>query len=275
MIEEALDFIRNNKDNPFLLYYATPIPHVSLQVPNEFLNQYKNKFKETPYEGGHYAAHPTPRAAYAAMISYMDHNVGRIMDLLEKLDIKDNTLVLFTSDNGPTFGFGVDYEFFKSNGPLRGLKQDLLEGGIRVPMIASWKDIIKEGSSSDHICAFWDILPTVSEIVDEPIKSKVDGLSILPSLLGQSQKQERHEYLYWESNSQRGRQAVRMGKYKAHRRKLQENPNAPVILYDLEKDLQETTDISSKYPNIVERMKHIMQNARKHSEVFPLFEYNK
>ncbi|MDX1740653.1 MAG: arylsulfatase, partial [Rhodothermales bacterium] len=163
MTEEALGFIRDQRDGPFFLYLAYPIPHVALQVPDESLAEYD--FEETPYLGERgYLPHPRPRAAYAAMISRMDGYVGRVIALLRELGLDRNTLVVFSSDNGPTFNGGTDSDFFASAGPLRGLKTEVYEGGIRVPMIAWWPGRIAAGSVTDHVSAFWDVLPTVAEV---------------------------------------------------------------------------------------------------------------
>ncbi|MCK5171756.1 MAG: arylsulfatase, partial [Planctomycetes bacterium] len=181
MTEKALDFVRKNKNNPFFLTLAYPIPHVSLQVPEKSLNQYKGKFPETPYIGEKgYLPHPYPRAAYAAMVTHMDDHIGRLMALLKKLDLDDNTIVMFSSDNGPTFNGGSDSAFFESAGPLRGLKVSFYEGGIRVPFIARWNNRIPAGATSEHISAFWDVMPTVLDFAGRadltPINT--DGISM-------------------------------------------------------------------------------------------------
>ncbi len=181
MIEEALNFIEKNQNNPFFLYLPFPVPHVSLQVPEDSLQEYEGAFPETPYKGEKgYVPHIAPKAAYAAMITRMDREIGKIMSLLKKLGQDENTIVIFTSDNGPTYAGGVDAEFFKSAGPLRGLKGSLYEGGIRVPMIARWPGKIQSGTTTDHISAFWDVMPTLAEITNSPVPRDTDGTSFLP-----------------------------------------------------------------------------------------------
>jgi arylsulfatase len=263
MVEDALQFIRANKDNPFFLYLPFPVPHVSLQVPDESVQEYDGAFDETPYTGDKgYLPHRTPRAAYAAMITRMDREIGRIMATLDELGLDDNTLVFFTSDNGPTFNGGTDSDFFNSAGVLRGLKTQLYEGGIRVPLIARWPAAIRPGTVSDHASAFWDFLPTLADLVDVEPPVEVDGISIAPTLLGR-RGQAKHEYLYWEYF---GRQAVRLGDWKAYRKSV----DSPIELYDLSTDIGEQNDVASDYPEVVQRIVEIMQSARTESELFPL-----
>jgi arylsulfatase len=230
MVAEALTFIKKNKTSPFF--------------------------------------HPTPRAAYAAMITRMDREIGKILALLEELGLAENTLVMFSSDNGPTFNGGTDSAFFESAGPLRGLKTMLYEGGIRVPMIARWPGKIQPGSETDHISAFWDVLPTITDIVGCDPQDNIDGISFLPSLLGHDKKQKKHEYLYWEYN---GKQAVRMDNWKAYRPGFEES----IELYNLEDDIGEQNDLAPKHPEIVAKIEEILQTARTESELFPLIKNKK
>lgn len=269
MVEEALTFIKKNKTSPFFLYLPFPVPHVSIQVPEDSLKEYEETFPETPYLGDlGYTPHPTPRAAYAAMITRMDREIGKILALLEELGLAENTLVMFSSDNGPTFNGGTDSAFFESAGPLRGLKTMLYEGGIRVPMIARWPGKIRPGSETDHISAFWDVLPTITDIVGCNSQKNIDGISFLPSLLGHDENQKKHEYLYWEYN---GKQAVRMGSWKAYRPGFQEK----IELYNLEDDIGEQNDLALKHPEIVAKIEEILQTARTESELFPLIKNKK
>lgn len=257
MAEEALRFIRENQERPFFLYFAPTIPHVSLQVPDEELAAYD--FEETPYLGDRgYLPHPRPRAAYAGMVSRLDAYVGQILQSLEELGLEDNTLVVFTSDNGPTFNGGTDSEFFDSNGPLRGLKAQVYEGGIRVPMIARWPGRIEPGATSELRTAFWDVMPTVAELVGAPLPDSTDGVSILPTLLGRGQQAE-HEYLYWEYHGRGGAQAVRMGDWKAVRLQGHIDPDASIALYNLATDLSETTDVAAEHPDVVRQIREIME----------------
>jgi arylsulfatase len=269
MAKEALNFIRDNKDSTFFLYLPFPVPHVALQVPDEALKQYSGKLDTIPYKGEKgYLPHPEPRAAYAAMITRMDEHIGQILDLLVELKIDDNTIIFFTSDNGTTFAGGVEPEFFNSTGELRGLKMSLYEGGIRVPLVVCWPEKIKAGTTSDHISAFQDVLPTIMDITGGELPADIDGLSFLPTLKGEEEQKE-HEYLYWEFHTWGGFQTVRKGKWKAIRKKVDEYPNSPVELYDLSTDIGEQYDVSDKFPEVIEEMVLIMDQARSPSEYFP------
>ncbi|MCK4431090.1 MAG: arylsulfatase [Candidatus Aminicenantes bacterium] len=259
MANDALKFIKDNKDRRFFLYIPFTIPHVSIQVPEDSLNEYKDKWPETPFIGKHYASHSTPRAGYAAMITRMDRDIGRIMALLKELGLDNNTLVIFSSDNGPTFAGGVDAEFFKSAGPLRGLKCSVYEGGIRVPMVARWPGHIAPGTTSDHVSAFWDVLPTLAEIAGTPVPKDIDGISFRPALLGKT-GQKKHDFLYWEYHSYGGRQAVRMGDWKGIRLNVKENPNGPIELYNLRKDIGEEENVAGKHPDIVKKIDKVMKS---------------
>ena len=262
--QEALKFIRTNKDRPFFLYVPFTIPHVALQVPEDSLAEYRGKWPDPPYNGDKgYFPHPNPRACYAAMVTRMDKDVGRIMSLLKDLALDDNTLVIFTSDNGPTFNGGSDSAFFESAKPLRGLKGSVYEGGIRVPYIARWPGRIKAASTSNHISAFWDFMPSCCELVGEDPPPDIDGISMLPTLFGRKQQQRKHEYLYWEL---RGQQAIRMGKWKALRLK----PGRKIELYDLDSDIAESKDLAGEHPEIVADMAEIFRTGRTESKVFPL-----
>ncbi|MEX2398387.1 MAG: sulfatase/phosphatase domain-containing protein, partial [Balneolales bacterium] len=180
--------------------------------------------------------------------------------------------VIFTSDNGSYSEGGYHYSMHNSNAPLRGGKRDLYEGGIRVPMIAWWPGHVKAGRTSDHISGFQDILPTFSELAGMPSPPNRDGVSMVPTLLGNDEEQEPREYLYWEFHAQGGKQAVRKGKWKAVRLGVRENRDAPIELYNLEEDISEQKDVASQYPEIVEEMSRIMYKEHVPSEVFPLFE---
>ncbi len=264
MAGEALKFIEENKDHPFFLYLPFPVPHAAIQVPDDSLEEYEDAFPEKPYLGDKgYLPHPKPRAGYAAMITRMDREIGRIMSLLEALDLDQNTLVMFSSDNGPTFNGGTDSAFFESAGPLRGLKTMLYEGGIRVPLIARWPGKIEPGGVTDHVSAFWDILPTITHVLGIDPPPDVDGISFLPTLLGQDTKQDKHKYLYWEYQ---GKQAVRKGDWKAYRA----NPEQAIELYNLSEDIGEQNDVASSNPDIVSEIEQIMKKARTESQLFPL-----
>ena len=270
MAAEGLKFISDNKDHPFFLYLPFTVPHLSLQVPDESLVLYKDKFEEDPYLGEEgYLPHPLPRSAYAAMITRMDEHIGQILKLLKELKLENNTLIMFSSDNGATFLSQVDTEFFNSHGELRGHKGNLYEGGIRVPFIARWPGKITPETATDHIGGFQDILPTILEIAGIEIPEDIDGISMVPVLTGNDNQSE-HEFLYWEYRSRDGWQAIRYDNWKALRKGIRTDPEAPIELYNLEKDISEKNDLAAEYPEIVTNMKEIMINERKPSEYFPM-----
>ena len=235
-------------------------------VPEDSLAQYKGKFAEKNYVGSHYGSQETPNAALAAMISRMDRDIGRIMNLLKELRIDENTIVMFSSDNGPHEEGGANPDYFKSFGPLRGIKRDLYEGGIRVPMIARWPGKINVGSVTEHISGFQDVLPTCCDIVNLKAPNKIDGISFLPELTGGNQK--KHEYLYWEFYEQKGKQAVRWKNWKGIRLKVKEDREGPIELYNLADDIGETRNVAEKHPEIVKKIEQIMKEARTDSEIF-------
>ncbi len=262
--KEALNFIETNKDSSFFLYYASPIPHLPLQAPEELVQYYVNKFgDENPYIGGRgYFPCRYPRATYAAMITYLDQQVGELVDKLKSLGIFENTLIIFTSDNGPTYNVGgFDPLYFNSSGIFENgygwTKGFTHEGGIRVPMIASWPGAIKAGSETDHISAFWDVLPTLAELTETSAPSSIDGLSFLPTLLDNQNEQEQHDHLYWEFPAYGGQQAVRMGNWKAIRKNIQKD-SLRIELYNLQSDPKEQNDVADQNPEIMAQMKVIM-----------------
>lgn len=266
---EALKFIREHRKEPFFLYLPFIVPHVAIQVPEDSLAEYRGKFDDKPYTGKAYLHHDHPRAGLAAMITRMDRSVGRILDLLKELKLDDDTLVIFSSDNGPVGLFGgSDNPFFESKGELRGWKGSLYEGGIRAPFVARWPGRIKPGTTSDVLTANWDVLPTLCEVAGATVPSDVDGISILPALAGTGAVKPR-EYLYWEFPSYTGQQAVRMGNWKATRQKLNMKRMA-IELYDLSKDPNETKDVAGEHPEVVKRMAAIMAKEHVPSALFPL-----
>jgi len=262
----ALNFIHKNKNKPFFLYIAYTTPHVDLDVPEDSMKPYYAKFgKESPRTSRrNYRAHPTPHACYAGMISRMDRDIGKIFTLLKKLNIDENTLVIFTSDNGATGAGGADPKFFKSNGSYRGIKRSLYEGGIICPHIARWPSKIKAGTVSDHLSAFWDFFPTATDVAGLPTPNSIDGISYLPTLLGKTKDQKIHKYLYWEFFERGGKQAVRKGKWKAVRPNISQA--SPTELYDLSKDQSEKNNVAKQYPKIVQQMEKIMLDARTESK---------
>jgi arylsulfatase A-like enzyme len=270
---QALNFIRANKDKPFFLYYPTIIPHVALHVPDDELKQYlKLGWKDPPFTRprGGYTPHFTPRAAYAGMITRMDRYVGNVLRLLDELKLADNTIVVFSSDNGTThLKDEVDYEFFESVGELRGLKGSLYEGGVRVPTMVRWPGKIAAGGESDRVSGFEDWMPTLLELVgaDRPAPANADGISMAPTLLGKSQPER--EFLYREFPSYGGQQSVRAGRWKAIRQNMQSG-NLTIQLYDLIADAGETNDLADKHPEIVDKLNKLMEREHKPSKIFPL-----
>ncbi len=275
--EAALDFIRKNQDRPFFLYYPTIIPHVALHVPREELEPYLALgWEDPPFtrdRGYGYTPHFTPRAAYAAMITRMDRYVGRILDLLDELDLSDDTIVVFTSDNGTThLGDEVDYEFFRNVGSLRGLKGSLYEGGIRVPLIVKWPGVVEPGSSTEFVTGFEDWFPTLVEICGgtPPEQGVLDGVSLLPTLKGA--KQPERSFLYREFPGYGGQQAVWIGEWKGIRQNMLRKRNPSPLqteLYQLAEDESETRDLASAHPEVVEKIEAIMKKERSVSVDFP------
>jgi arylsulfatase A-like enzyme len=276
--EKTLQFIEENKDRPFFLYVPSIIPHAELVAPEEVHNRFRGKFlPEKVYKGtddgpryklGGYGSQPESHAAFAAMISILDQQVGEIVTKITDLGLAENTIIIFTSDNGPHLEGGADPDYFNSNGNLKGYKRDLYEGGIRVPMIVKWQKKIKPGSTADHVSAFWDVFPTLAELAGEKETQGLDGISFLPTLLGNTDKQKNHKYLYWEFHEKGGRQAVRMGDWKGVKYNVLENPTAQLELYDLSKDSSEEHNVTSDFPEIVAEMESILEKARTPSEVF-------
>lgn len=269
IMEQGLNWIRANKDKPFFCYLPVTIPHAAMHVPEKYVAPFRKKFSDYENTIGKYSGPQVknPVAAFAGMMVKLDEDVGRLMSLLKDLGIDENTLVLFTSDNGPHKEGGHKPEVFDSNGPLSGLKRSLTEGGIRVPLIARWPGRIKPGSTSDHISAFWDFLPTACAVAGVQAPEGIDGISFLPALTGQG-TQGQHAYLYWEFYEQGGKRAVRMGKWKAIQRNLQKSGHSPVLLYNLEKDLGETRDLAKDHPEVLDRMRKIFDEASTPSEIW-------
>jgi arylsulfatase A-like enzyme len=260
--EEALSFVEKNRDNPFFLYLALTIPHAN----NESWLVDRHGMEVPDY--GEYEDKDWPEAqkGTAAMISRMDRDIGRIVDQLKKLGIDDDTIIMFSSDNGPHREGQNDPDFFDSNGAYRGIKRDLYEGGIRVPFIVRWPGKIEAGQVSHHISAFWDLLPTACELAGLETMEQPDGISFLPTLLGKPQTE--HPYLYWEFFEQGGKQAVRAGKWKAVRLKVNQNPSGPLELYDLEQDPGEERNIAAEYPDVADDMAALLNKARTPSKHF-------
>lgn len=280
--KEALAFMEKNRQSPFFMFLPYTLPHAELIVPDDSVyNDYKARFdKDKPYKGGKgadygmqadlggYTSQQYPRATYAAMVTRLDRYVGEVMAKLKELGLEKNTLVIFASDNGPSREGGSDPDFFNSNGPFRGYKRDLYEGGIRSPLIAWWPGKIKAGTTSDHIAAMWDLFPTFTELIAKKAPENTDGISLLPALLGES-GQTAHKYLYWEFHEQGGKQAIRKQNWKAVRLNVKEDPDGPIELYNLENDPMEMDNVAQQRPEIVKEMKKLMKTSRTPSEIFP------
>lgn len=252
--QEALDYVRKNRENPFFLYLALTIPHA-----NNEGSRLTGDGAEVP-DYGIYSDKDWPNQdkGQAAMITRMDGDVGKLLDLLTELGIEENTFVFFTSDNGPHDESRHNLERFHPSGPLRGIKRALYEGGVRVPAIARMPGTIPAGKVSDHICYAGDFFATACDLADLPIPKGLDSISMLPTLTGHSEKQAEHEYLYWEFYEQKSRQAVRFGKWKAVRQPML---TGKIELFNLEKDLGEQNDVASDYPEIVDRAAKYMDEA--------------
>lgn len=261
IINATLKFIQQNKDYPFFLYFPSPLPHASMQAPQRWIDYYLKKFgtDEKPYLGGGYFPCRYPRATRAAMVSTLDEHVGKIVRKLKELGLYENTLIIFSSDNGASAEGGADISWFNSNGPFRGGKRYVYEGGIREPFIASWPSKIKPDSQSDLICAEWDFLPMVCQLTGEKPSSDIQGISYLPTLLGRPEKQKEHDYLYWEFPQFGGQQAVRMGKWKGVRMGIMSEGNLDIQLFNLKNDIEEQHDVSSQHPDVVKKIKQIME----------------
>jgi len=268
--EDAKAFIRKNQKQPFFAYLPYILPHVELVVPEDSERPYRGKFPKTPI--------PDPRPGYigsddglvtfAGMVSRLDAHVGEIVAMLEELGIRDNTLIIFTSDNGGQGGTWKEMtDFFNGNAPLKGHKGSMYEGGLRVPFIAKWPGKIEAGTTSDLQIGFWDILPTFAQIAGTKVPAgiDVDGISFVPTLLGEG-NQKKHEYLYWEyTKGKISSRALRMGNWKAVQNKMKNS----IELYDLGKDVGETNDLAKQHPDQVKAMTDIMQQAHEEPRDFP------
>lgn len=269
ILAAAKQFVIDNLDKPFFLYYPSVIPHLALHIPDEELKAYEGQFEETPYPGGKgYTPHFKPRAAYAAMITRLDRSVGEILDLLEKHGLTDDTIVIFTSDNGATHSpiGGTDVDFFESCGELRGRKGSMYEGGIRVPAIVKWPGKIKAGSESARITGFEDWMPTLAELAGTTPDKTTDGISFAATLKGE--KQAQRAFLYREFAGYGGWRAVWVGDFKLVQSKMHKQPKTE--LYDLRKDTSETTDLAKRLPDVVAHMMAVATREHTPSEMFPL-----
>lgn len=271
IIKAALNFLTTCGNKPFFLYFASPLPHTSLQAPKRLVDYYHQKFgDEKPFLGGSYVPCRYPHATRAAMITLLDEHVGAIVKKLKQMGVYENTIIIFTGDNGPTFEAGSDGPWFNSGGPFRSDygwgKGFVHEGGIREPFILSWPGQVKPGSKSDLISANWDFVPTVCQLIGATPPKNIDGISYLPTLLGHPQH-NRHAYLYWEFPGYGGQQAVRMGKWKGIIEHIK-NGNTQMKLFDLDVDPQEQHDVSAQHPDIVKQILGVMEKEHDPAQVY-------
>ena len=276
---EAVSFVERDDPRPFFVYLNYTVPHAELRAPDESVAPFRGRFPEQPFENPTadrkpagasaeapslgYRSQPAPHAAFAAMVARMDRDIGRLVDLLRARGIERRTLVLFISDNGPHQEGGADPVFFKSSGGLRGIKRDLYEGGIRVPMIARWTGTIPAGQVSHHVWAHWDVLPTLADIAGARTPAGLDGLSMRRALRGEPQPH--HAFLYWEFHERGFQQAVRMERWKAVRLKA----GAPLEVYDLEADPSEQRNVATANPDVVATIEDYLKTARTASDRWP------
>ena len=268
ILDDALRYLdeRADKPQPFFLHLAIQQPHADLSVPDEFMMPFLGLFDENPRPVGGYRPTTHPAATYAAMVVYIDHTMRRVLQKLKELGIAENTLVIFSSDNGSYSEGGYHYSMHNSNAPFRGGKRDLYDGGIRVPTIAWWPGTIPPGMVSDHISAFWDFAPTALELAGLEVPGCLDGISYLPTLLGRDDQQKKHEYLYWEFYEQGGKQAIRYGQWKGIRLNVMSDRHGPIELYDILKDPSESNNLADLYPHVVARIAAFMEEAHQTPE---------
>ena len=278
--QAAVDFIGRATTQPFFLYLAYPLPHAELRAPADAIAPFAGRFPETPFlnpkadattpvhpyrVSGGYRSQPTPRAAFAGMVTRMDQGVGRILEQLRMRGLDRDTIVIFTSDNGPHKEGGADPEFFDSNGPLRGIKRDLYEGGIRVPMLVRWPGRVPAGRVSDAIWAHWDLLPTLSDVVGATSPTGLDGISMRGALLESSPATAPERTLYWEFHEGGYKRAARRGQWKA----VWLAPDRPIELYDLDADIGEARDLAAAHPDVVKQFTAYFATARTPSQQWP------
>lgn len=271
MEREAIAFISGHAGDPFFLFYATTVPHLALQIPDDAREEYSGRWDDPPYDGGKgYLPCTQPRATYAGMVARFDRSVGRILDHIDALSLTDDTIVILASDNGSTYDIGgYDAPFFRGTGPFRAAKGSLYEGGVRVPLIVRWPGHIA-AAESGHVCAFQDLLPTVLGLVGlgDRIPSAGDGISFMPTLMGRT-GQRQHESLYFEFPGYGGQQMVRMGSWSGVRQDLMKDPDAPLELYDLDTDISQQHDVAADHPALVQDILSIMKGSHAPSPEFP------
>jgi arylsulfatase A-like enzyme len=268
--DEAVQFIENNHKSPFFLYFAMNVPHTNNEGGRH--NHAPEKGMEVP-DFGPYADRdwPGPEKGFAAMLRNIDTDVGRIVAKVKELGIDDDTVIMFSSDNGPHQEGGHVMEFFNSNGDLRGMKRDLFEGGIRVPLIVRWPGKVSPGKTSELLSGFQDILPTAVDLANGPPPTNIDGLSLVPTLLGKLSEQQEHEYLYWEFTEQGGKRAIRQGRWKLVQLGMAKKTVEPPQLYDLDRDMQEESNVAGEHPQLVDTLTRLMDEAHTRSLGYPLY----
>jgi arylsulfatase A-like enzyme len=286
--EQAVKFVNYNKGRPFFLYYPTIIPHAAFQVPEDSLAEYQGKFPEEKPYLANYTANRTPRATFAAMVTRMDRHIGQIIAAIRENGLFDNTIFVFTSDNGPVFDSlaGERIDFFNSTGGFRGRKGNLYEAGVHEPTIVAWKGHIAPGTTSNRVCGFEDWLPTLLELVGgkDSTPKDIDGISFAPTLLGQSQPPR--PFLYREYSAGAGQQSIRLGDWKGIRPSLMPSagkakakkaaadttagPDLHIELYNLKTDPHETTDVSKQHPDIIAQMEKLLREQHAPNPDFPL-----
>ncbi|MBV5312739.1 MAG: arylsulfatase [Prolixibacteraceae bacterium] len=276
--QRALQFIEKNKDKPFFLFYPNVIPHAELLLSEEYMRKFKGKLlPENSFKGaepgnmgfrnGAYGSQPEGHAAFAAMVTLLDKQVGEVLNKLKELGLDKNTIVMFSSDNGPHQEGGADPDYFDSNGPFRGYKRDLYEGGIREPMVAWWPGKIKANSKTDLPSAFWDVMPTLADVAGIKTPENIDGISFLPTLLGAG-GQKTHNFLYWEFHEHGGRKALRKGDWKLVNYDVFDPAKTTVELYNIASDPDEQNNVAAQHPEVVKELSELMAGARTPSEVF-------
>ncbi|MFB6453671.1 arylsulfatase [Chitinophaga sp. Hz27] len=268
MGEKAEAFIRAHQHEPFFLYLPFTGPHVSLQAPDSAVAAYKDKFDDKPYRGERgYASTLYPRATYAAMITYLDSQVGKVWEMVKQLGLEDNTIIMFSSDNGATFSAGgADVEYFNSNGGLRGAKQDLYEGGIREPFIAYWRGHIPASTTTDMVSVQYDMMATFADFAGIAAP-KNDGISLVPTLTGKPGKQQQHPYLYFEFPEKGGQVAIIMGDWKGVKSNMKKNKHAQWEIYNLKNDRSETKDLAAGHPELAQKFEDILKKEHQDSHL--------
>lgn len=277
--EQTLQFIEDNKEKPFFLFVPTVLPHAELAGPDdEYFKLYENAFVETPQKGQDYGPNATisgyasvdkPRATYAAMVARMDAYVGQIINKLDELGLRENTIILFTSDNGAHREGGADPDFFNSTAGFKGVKRSLYEGGVRTPLIVNWKNKIAPNQDIKHIGAFWDVYNTMLELANLTPSNQNDGISFLPTLL-KNGKQKKHKYLYWEFHEDGGRQAVLSNGWKLIKQKVKSPKDSYYELYNIDKDPFEQNNLATSNPKKVKQLSKLIEESHIESEIYPL-----